>query len=87
LKARPDQFSAGSAVRGKNQKINGRLSNYENQANAASQLACFSCQLGDLNEASRWLERAFAVSGKAEIKIKALEERDLEPLWKKIGTL
>lgn len=50
-------------------------------------LACYCCQLGDLNEALRWLERAFAVSDKAEIKIKALEDRDLEPLWKKIGSL
>jgi tetratricopeptide (TPR) repeat protein len=49
-------------------------------------LACYSCQLGELNEAFRWLERAFAVSGKAEIKTKALEDRDLEPLWKHIGT-
>lgn len=50
-------------------------------------LACYSCQLGDLNEALRWLERAFAVSGKAEIKSKALEDRDLEPLWRRIGEI
>ena len=50
-------------------------------------LACYSCQLGELKEAWQWLERAFTISDKVEIKTKALEDRDLEPLWKQIGEI
>ena len=50
-------------------------------------LACYFCQVGELKESLQWLERAFAVSGKAEIKTKALEDRDLEPLWKQFGEI
>ena len=38
------------------------------------------------NEASAWLGRAVEVGGK-EIKQRALDDPDLEPLWKDIGRL
>ena len=50
-------------------------------------LACYSCQLGYLNEARMWLEWAFDLAGKQEVRWKALEDKDLEPLWTKIGEL
>ena len=48
-------------------------------------LACYSCQLGNLKEAMMWLEKAIDLAGNQEIRIMALEDPDLEPLWVQIG--
>jgi len=48
-------------------------------------LACYATRLGYLQEARFWLERAIAISGKKEVKLMALKDPDLEPLWKEIG--
>ena len=50
-------------------------------------LACYACQLGNLQEAMEWLKRAIALEGKNEIRLMALDDADLEPLWKKIGEI
>ena len=50
-------------------------------------LACYACQLGQLDEAWSWLERAAAAGGKKRIKQMALGDADLEPLWKKVSAL
>jgi len=34
-----------------------------------------------------WLKRAIALEGKNEIRLMALDDADLEPLWKKIGEI
>jgi predicted Zn-dependent protease len=47
-------------------------------------LACYACQLGDLEEAQEWLDKAITVGGKREITQQALRDSDLEPLWPKI---
>lgn len=47
-------------------------------------LACYVCQLGDLPEARRWLKRAFAIGDKKQMKLMALDDADLKPLWKEI---
>lgn len=47
----------------------------------AFQLACYCCQLGDKKEALKWLELAIDVAGKLDIRIKALDEPDLESIW------
>ena len=48
-------------------------------------LACYTCQLGDLAAAQRWLARSLAFSENVPQKIlrleSALEDTDLEPLW------
>lgn len=48
-------------------------------------LACYTCQLGDLAAARRWLDRALALSEGAQQKLirleAALEDTDLQPLW------
>ncbi len=44
-------------------------------------LACYACQLGQLDAARDWLQRAIAVAGKEKIKQMALEDSDLQPLW------
>jgi len=48
-------------------------------------LACYECQLGNLNQAWEWLEKAFAIGDSKQIKRMALEDSDLQPLWGKIS--
>jgi len=47
-------------------------------------LACYACQLGRLQAALNWLEKAFAVGDATKIKSMALADSDLKPLWDKI---
>jgi hypothetical protein len=51
-------------------------------------LSCYTCQMGRLEDARAWLHRAFAVASmmgtKKRLKHMALEEPDLQPLWRKI---
>ena len=51
-------------------------------------LSCYTCQMGLLEDACDWLRRAFAVAtktgAKKRLKHMALDEPDLEPLWRKI---
>lgn len=44
-------------------------------------LACYSCQLGNLDEARRWLVEAETRGGAKQIKRMAREDPDLEPLF------
>src|SRR6267154_703016 len=48
-------------------------------------LACYECRLGRLEQAKNWLEKAFRLGDARKMKLAALEDRDLEPLWKDIG--
>jgi predicted Zn-dependent protease len=48
-------------------------------------LACYDCQLGNLKEARRWLEMAFDTGDSKRLKLMALDDPDLEPMWKNIG--
>ena len=50
-------------------------------------LACYACQLGNLKAAWRWLERAFDIGDSKRLKLMALDDPDLEPLWNNIGEL
>jgi tetratricopeptide (TPR) repeat protein len=47
-------------------------------------LACYECQLGSLEKARDWLGKAFKVGDAKAIRRIALDDRDLEPLWKEI---
>jgi len=47
----------------------------------AYNLACYDCQLGDLNAARSWLKKACALGDARKIKHMALQDPDLEPLW------
>lgn len=44
-------------------------------------LACYACQMERLDVARDWLERAFALGDAKALKLKALDEPDLVPLW------
>ena len=50
-------------------------------------LSCYACQLGRPQEALAWLDRAFKVGTKAELKAMALDDVDLKPLWTNIQKL
>lgn len=44
-------------------------------------LACYAAQLGDLTGARGWLALAFKLGNAKEIKLMALDDPDLVPLW------
>ncbi len=44
-------------------------------------LACYECQLGRLKEAKEWLAKAFKLGDATQMKLEALEDPDLEPLF------
>ena len=50
-------------------------------------LACYACQLGNLKEAWRWLEKSFAIGDSKQFKLMALDDPDLEPLWNDIAEI
>jgi predicted Zn-dependent protease len=51
------------------------------------QLACYCCQLGDKQRALWWLENAIDTAGSIDIRMKALDEPDLESLWLDIAEI
>ncbi len=51
----------------------------------AYNLACYDCQLGDLNAARLWLEKACMLGDVRTIKQMALQDPDLKPLWPELG--
>ena len=50
----------------------------------AFNLACYACQMRQLDVARDWLQRALKIGGKGKIKAMALMDSDLEPLWEEI---
>jgi predicted Zn-dependent protease len=48
-------------------------------------LACYECQLGNLERAKEWLEKAFRLGDARRMKLAALDDPDVERLWKEIG--
>lgn len=53
----------------------------------AYNLACYACQMKDLDEARLWLQRATAISGKQNVTKMALADSDLETLWNELRKL
>jgi len=60
---------------------------FQNQWVMRYNLACYSCQLINLKEAMEWLGKAIDLTGKKDIRLMALEDPDLEPLWAQIGEI
>ena len=48
-------------------------------------LACYASQLGYLEEACRWLLRAFDMRDSFPLKLAAVYDPDLKPLWEHVG--
>ena len=53
----------------------------------AYNLACYECQLGNRELAMRHLVEAIDIAGKKVIRLMALDDPDLEPLWKDIAEI
>jgi len=47
-------------------------------------LACYECQLGRLERATDWLGMAFELGDARQMKLAALDDPDLEPIWTNI---
>jgi tetratricopeptide (TPR) repeat protein len=47
-------------------------------------LACYECQLGNLVQAKHWLQSAFRMGNRNQMKLASLEDPDLKPLWSEI---
>lgn len=47
----------------------------------AYNLACYDCQLGDLDAAKAWLDKACTLGDAGKMKRMALQDLDLESLW------
>ena len=47
-------------------------------------LACYECQLGRLEQAKKWLEETFRLADPKKMKLAALGDPDLEPLWREL---
>lgn len=60
---------------------------FPHEATIPYNLACYACQMEQLDEARRWLHRAAAVGEKSKIKNMAASDPDLEPLWGEIQAL
>jgi Flp pilus assembly protein TadD len=44
-------------------------------------LACYACQLGELERARAWLVKSLQAGGEKPMREMALQEEDLKPLW------
>ena len=51
----------------------------------AYNLACYDCQLGDLEAAKAWLDKACTLGDVRQVKHMARQDPDLEPLWADLG--
>jgi tetratricopeptide (TPR) repeat protein len=50
-------------------------------------MACYACLLGHMDEARSYLRRAFTLNESKKVKLMALQDKDLEPLWEEIAAL
>ncbi len=57
---------------------------FPGEALIAYNLSCYECQLGNLEQARDWLDKAMARGDAKQVRALALKDVDLEPLWKQI---
>jgi len=62
------------------------VDNFPIKATLRCNLPCYESQLGRLEQAKQWLERAFKLGDAKKMKPAALDDPDLEPLWKGLGS-
>lgn len=63
----------------------GAVNKFPKDAVVRYNLACYAAQLGLLEEACGWLIQAFNIDDSSQLKVAALYDADLQPLWTKIG--
>lgn len=57
---------------------------FRSSATMRYNLACYECQLSNLVQAKLWLDLAFRMGNRNQMKLAALEDLDLKPLWQEI---
>ena len=57
---------------------------FPKEATIPYNLACYACQMGRADEARKWLRRALRRGDKTAIRMMALADSDLEPLWTEV---
>jgi predicted Zn-dependent protease len=60
---------------------------FPDEYHIAYNLACYECQLGNRKRALQNLEEAIDLAGKKDIRLMALDDPDLEPLWPNIAEI
>jgi hypothetical protein len=65
----------------------GRTEGFAEISPRSHNLACYETQLGNLKSAWQWLKRAFDIEDPKELKLRALEDPDLQGLWAEIGEI
>jgi predicted Zn-dependent protease len=60
---------------------------FPKEATIPYNLSCYACLMQQYEEARIWLQRAFVAGGKRKMKVMALADPDLKPLWKEIREL
>jgi tetratricopeptide (TPR) repeat protein len=63
------------------------LNKFPGEAVLRYNVACYECQLGRLEQSKHWLKKAFKMGDVRRMKLAALQDPDLQPLWKEIGAL
>jgi hypothetical protein len=67
------------------QTLLGAASKFPKEAVIRYNLACYAAQLGLLEESCGWLIQAFDLEEAVQLKLAAIYDPDLQPLWDKIG--
>lgn len=60
---------------------------FPEEATIPYNLACYACQLNELQEAREWLKRAVTAGGRERVKQMGLADPDLAPLWPELREL
>lgn len=63
----------------------GVVKKFPNDSVIRYNLACYAAQLGLLEESCGWLVQAFEMEQSVQLKLAAIYDPDLQPLWDKIG--
>jgi tetratricopeptide (TPR) repeat protein len=61
-------------------KLISAFDRFPKEATVPYNLACYACQLGNLEQAQSWLEKAASIRGRRAIKSMAVEDQDLVAL-------
>lgn len=67
--------------------VNSVVAKFPDEAVVPYNLACDCCQLGNRQEALDGLKCAIALENQDKVRLKAIDDRDWEPLWPEIGKL
>ena len=62
-------------------KLRPAADKFPNNLTISYNLACYACQLGSFDEASRWLKKAMKLADPNKVQLVALDDPDLKPLW------